>query len=114
MLTIQALQDLGVNTKEGLTRCVNNESFYFRMIKKAMDDNSYEQLRDAIAANQLDEAFEIAHKLKGATGNLSLTPLYDPICTISDGLKAHEEKDYTPYVTAMMSAREAITALCAD
>ena len=50
MLTIQGLKDLGVNTDEGLARCLNNEAFYFRLINMALNDAAYDSLRASFDA----------------------------------------------------------------
>ena len=44
MLTIETLNDFGVNTKEGLTRCMNNEKFYFKMLKMGLASDQFEKL----------------------------------------------------------------------
>ena len=113
MLTLQALQDFGVNTKEGMTRCLNNEQFYFRLINKALADNSYERLKAAVEANDLDSAFEIAHALKGVYGNLALTPLYEPVSEMTELLRARKEMDYSPYLETIQQRQQALQALCA-
>ncbi len=114
MLSIQKLQESGVNTKEGLARCLNNEQFYFKMIKKAMSDNSIENLKSAIEANDLDKAFEIAHNLKGVTGNLALTPLYEPIAEMTDLLRERKQMDYSAYIEKITNKKQEIAALCMD
>ena len=35
----------------------------------------------------MTSAFEAAHTLKGVTGNMGLTPLYDAVCTIVEPLR---------------------------
>ena len=112
MLSIQALKDLGVNTQEGMTRCLNNEQFYFRLINKAMADPGFDKLKDALEAGDLDTAFELAHALKGVTGNLALTPLFNPLSEMTEMLRTRTAADYTPLVTAMVDAKEALVNLC--
>lgn len=114
MLSIQKLQESGVNTKEGLERCLNNEQFYFKMIKKAMADDSVEKLKSAIEAGDLDKAFEIAHSLKGVTGNLALTSLYEPIAEMTDHLRAREQMDYSANIETITNRKQEIAALCMD
>ena len=41
MLTIQRLQEYGINTKEGLARCMNMEKFYFRMLGMGLKNDSF-------------------------------------------------------------------------
>ncbi len=76
MLTVEQLRNYGANVDEALKRCMNNEGFYLRLVKKAMQDPYCDQLKEAIEAKDFDRAFELAHALKGVAGNLSLTPLY--------------------------------------
>ena len=45
-------------------------------------------LEKALSAGDIKAAFEAAHALKGAVGNLSLTPLYDPINEITELLRS--------------------------
>lgn len=95
MLTLERLIEYGADTVKGLERCMNNEAFYFRLIGMAAADGNFDKLRQAIADGDLDNAFEAAHALKGITGNLSLDPLFDPICEITELLRAKTEMDYS-------------------
>ena len=57
MLTIDALKQLGCNTDEGLSRCMGNEAFYFKLIGRVVDDKNFQALEDAVAAKDFDAAF---------------------------------------------------------
>lgn len=95
MLTIDALKAYGANVEEGLGRCMNNEPFYLRMINMTLMDSGFEELKNAVAAKNTKAAFEAAHKLKGATGNVALTPIFKPVSTLSDMLKGHLDAPMT-------------------
>lgn len=112
MLSIQALNDFGVNTAEGMTRCLNNEQFYFRLIGKAVADPGFEKLRDAVAAGDMDKAFELAHALKGVTGNLALTPLFEPVSQMTELLRTHADADYGPMVDTLLERRNTLAEMC--
>ena len=114
MLSIQNLKEIGVNTKEGLERCLNNEQFYLKMVKKTMEGDNVEKLKAAIEANDLDKAFEIAHNLKGVTGNLSLAPLYQPLSEMTEHLRAREQMDYSSYIETITANKEKLAALYRD
>ena len=114
MLTIEGLQALGVNTQEGLERCLNNEAFYFRLVTKALEDDHVERLQAAIDANDLDTAFELVHALKGVFGNLALTPLFDIVNEMTERLRNREQIDYTDYLTAISEKKAALLKLCHD
>ena len=112
MLTVKALQELGVNTQEGLARCLNNEQFYFRLVDKAIKDTSFEKMKEAVEAGDYKTGFELAHALKGVIGNLSLTPIYKPVCEITELLRERTETDYSGYLNEILEARAGILALC--
>lgn len=87
MLTVDALRGWGANVQEGLGRCLNKEDFYLRLVGISLADSNFEKLDAAIASGDVKTAFDAAHNLKGATGNLSLTPVYDPVCAITEALR---------------------------
>ena len=96
MITLEKLKAFGANTEEGLSRCLNNEAFYLRLVGKFIEKNAYIALKEALSRNDLDAAFAEAHSLKGVLGNLSLTPLYQVIVEMTELLRARTKMDYTP------------------
>lgn len=91
MITIDSLRAYGANVDEGLARCLNNEAFYLRMVNMALADGNFDKLAAAMAAQDSPAAFEAAHALKGSTGNVSLTPIYGPICQLVELLRGRTE-----------------------
>ena len=86
-MTLDALRAYGANTGEGLARCMNNEPFYLRMVNMALADHNFEALSAAINTGNLTAAFEAAHALKGSIGNLSLTPIFEPVSALTELLR---------------------------
>ncbi len=86
-MTIESLEAYGANVKEGLARCLNNESFYLRLVGKCLGDANFDRLRDSVAAGDAKGAFEASHALKGSTGNLAITPIFDPVCELTEKLR---------------------------
>ena len=111
-MTVQELNDWGAATQEGLQRCINNEGFYLRMVGMIPNDVHFQELYDAIGARDLDKAFEAAHALKGSTGNLALSPLFDPICEITELLRARTDTDYTGLIGKIRAAQEELIRIC--
>ena len=93
MLTIDALKAYGANTEEGLSRCFNNESFYLRLVGMGLNDQNFDRLQTAVANGDAKGAFEAAHALKGSTGNLALTPIYKPVCELTELLRGKSTVD---------------------
>ena len=104
-MTIEKLTELGADTKEGLARCAGMEAFYLNLVTKAIQDDKYGELENLIAEKKYAEAFEVAHALKGVLANLALKPILDPICEITEGLRARTEMDYSGLVAQMKDAR---------
>ena len=84
MITIDTLTAFGADVKTGLGRCMNNESFYLRLVNMALNDPNFAKLRQALDAGDAKSVFEAAHALKGSLGNLSLTPVYDPVSKLTE------------------------------
>lgn len=110
MLTLETLQSYGVNTKEGLSRCMNNEKFYFRMLGMGLKNDSFDKLETLLAAGNLDEAFEQAHAIKGVVGNLAITPIYNQIADITESLRARKDLDYVSIYKPVKSLRDELVA----
>jgi HPt (histidine-containing phosphotransfer) domain-containing protein len=86
-MTLDALRAYGANTREGLARCLNNEAFYLRMVAMALADQNFDALTAAMNAGNTSAAFAAAHALKGSIGNVSLTPIYKPVCELTELLR---------------------------
>ncbi len=95
-MTLDELKNQGCNVDEGLKRCMNNEAFYLKMVDMFFSDGSkIDALGTALQADDLDEAFEQAHALKGVCANLALTPLEIKISEITELLRARTQTDYS-------------------
>lgn len=91
MITLEALKEFGANTEEGLARCMGMEEFYVQLVGTMLGDANFEKLDSAVEAGDAASAFEAAHALKGALGNLSLTPVCDPVIEITERLRGQTE-----------------------
>lgn len=87
MLTLEELRAYGADVDEGMARCFQNEAFYLRLVGMGLHDANFDRLREALASQDAATAFEAAHALKGSIGNLSLTPIYRPICALAELLR---------------------------
>ena len=114
MLTLEKLEEMGINTKEGLNRCMDNEAFYFKMIALGISNECFESLGKALSSGNLDEAFEAAHALKGVIGNLAIAPIYDPLVKITEMLRAKKDADYMPMYNQIKDMRDRLLAACKD
>ena len=111
MITVESLREYGANVDEGLTRCLNKEDFYLKMVNLGLKDERFEKLGEIIASKDLNAAFEAVHALKGVVGNLALTPLLEPIEKMTELLRNHTDTDYSEYVSQIKSEREKILSV---
>ena len=111
MLTTDALKQFGADVDDGLSRCMGNEAFYFKLIGKVVEDKNFQALEDAVAAKDLDKAFDAAHSLKGVLGNLALTPVYEPVYEITELLRERKDIDYSEYLKTISEKRSELAAL---
>lgn len=77
MSLLQELKGLGVNTDEGLQRMGGNSSLYERMLVKLKDMIKDSPVRMDFDCNDYSDIVEAAHTIKGASGNLAVTPIYE-------------------------------------
>lgn len=111
-MTIDDLRRFGADTDEGIRRCMGNEGFYLRLVKMMPNDKNFTILFDAIEKGDLDTAFEAAHALKGALGNLSITSLLDPVLKITDLLRSRIRMDYSDLVSEIRKKHHELAELC--
>ena len=94
-MKIDDLRGIRRERRRGLSRCLNNEEFYLKLVGSMRDEDKFDALESAIEDGRLDDAFEAAHALKGVLGNLSITPLYEPVAEITELLRARTDMDYS-------------------
>ena len=90
MLTLDALKAYGANVDEGMARCFNNEAFYLKLVGMGLADANFDRLASGISSGDAREAFEAAHALKGSIGNLAITPIYQPVCALTELLRGKD------------------------
>lgn len=111
MLSIDALKAYGVNVQEGLGRCLNNEMFYFRLVKMSLADANVQKLGDALDRGDTHAAFEAAHALKGVMANLALTPILKPASELTEILRAGSREGAEALYEEIVKQRDALKAL---
>ena len=93
MSLLDEMKELGVNVDEGLKRFMGNSALYekmfgsfVKMINKSLVDPDFD-------ANDYQDVIEKTHAIKGATGNLSITPLYEAYSKIVSLLREDKPEE---------------------
>ncbi|MCR4956755.1 MAG: Hpt domain-containing protein [Lachnospiraceae bacterium] len=74
-VTEEKLHDLGMDIPSTLERFLDNEDMLLKFLRKFADDTNMDRLEKAIANEDIKEAFEATHAMKGVSANLSLGKL---------------------------------------
>ena len=112
MITVDQLKQFGANTEEGLARCFGNEALYLKLVSAVPAEGSFQALKEAVDANDLQKGFEAAHALKGVLGNLSLTPLYEKASEITELLRGKTQADYGKLIDELFAQKDELDKLC--
>ena len=78
---------------QGALSIMMNDMLIERMIRKFMGDNSCKQIVSCYQEGKLHDVFVLSHTLKGVAGNLSLTPLYEISCVITEATRNNDQAD---------------------
>ena len=78
MSLLEELRTLGVDTAEGLDRVMGDSDLSEMMLGMFVDAVKNADISlDEVSGSDLDGLIRTIHTLKGTTGNLSLTPLFN-------------------------------------
>ena len=79
----------GFDVEDGLDRMLGRPELYLKFLFKLADDHGEDAalVRDALAQGDHDTAHRLAHTVKGVSGNLSATDLYQAATDLSNSIK---------------------------
>ena len=104
------LRQLGVNVDEAVARMMGNEAVYQRILGKFPAMLESTALSTDFDASDCKPVIEKAHSLKGTTGNLSLTPLYEAYTKITNLLREGETESARELLMEIQPVQEKIVA----
>ncbi|MCR5345283.1 MAG: Hpt domain-containing protein [Lachnospiraceae bacterium] len=82
----------GADIEGVLDRFMDDEELYATCLQEFVETTNITELKNNIESGSYDNAFEIAHALKGVAGNLGLVPLFDSSCVLVESLR-HKNYD---------------------
>ena len=110
----------GIDIKNALTRLGNNKKLYLSILKDFYDTNKniFENFKKAVSSNDTKQLRYMAHTLKGVSGNISATEIFDittdlEINAIENNIKECE-KLLDPLNMAVNKVFDSITKLLSD
>lgn len=107
------LRAAGADMDGAMNRLVNDEELYAACFDYFMDDPSFAALSAALDSEDYAAAFEAAHSLKGVSGNLGLTRLYQLCGGLVEPLRHGQPGDanLSELYAALIKERDALKLL---
>ncbi|MEG1528557.1 MAG: Hpt domain-containing protein [Clostridia bacterium] len=93
----EKLKIYGADIEGIMGRFVNDVELYHACLITYVTDQAFVKLGEALRSKNYDSAFEYAHALKGTTGNMGLTPLYDITCALVEDLRKNQYANVLRY-----------------
>ena len=91
----EILQAYGMDIASTVARFGGNEALMMRFLKTFPNDPTMQSLRDAVAAGNREAIGVAAHSLKGLTGNLGLTSLFEESSLLMNALRQDADAETT-------------------
>ncbi len=109
MSLFEELKELGVNVDEGLERVMDDEPLYETMLGMFIDRVIGAPIKiEDFAGDNLDELIGRVHILKGLTGNLAMTLLYEGYMQVLDLLRTNRPEEAVEEYKRILPAQTAI------
>lgn len=108
MALLDELKELHVDVDKALNSLGGKSSLYEKLIFKLSLMIKDYGITDDFEDNDYQEITEKAHALKGATGNLAVTPLYDGYSDVVRLLREDRPEQAKEVIRAMLPVQEEI------
>jgi len=79
--------EAGINYDTGVNRFAGNAEMFEKFLVKFPADPTFPDLKSSIAGDDAEQAFRLAHTLKGVTGNLSMDELLKNLNPVVEALR---------------------------
>lgn len=110
MTLLEELRTLDVDVDGGLKRINGNEKLYTKLLGSFTKSINTYKVEADFDGNDYNETIERAHAIKGVSGNLSITPVYEAYTKIVDLLRAGKPEEARPLVEEILPVQEKIIA----
>lgn len=106
----EELKSLGVDVDGGLKRIGGNEALYKRLLNTFVKAMKGQQVSPDFDLADYEEVKEKAHAIKGTSGNLSITPVFEAYSRIMELLRADQPQEAKEVLVKIIPVQEEIVA----
>ena len=107
---LDELKALDVDVEAGLQRLGGNKNLYTRLLGSFVKTINEYYVSTDFDGNDYKEATDKAHAIKGASGNLSITPVYDAYTQIVDLLRKDQPEQARELLEKIIPVQDKIIA----
>lgn len=106
----EELKDLGVDVDGGLQRINGNEKLYTRLLGTYVKTIKSQSVSPDFDSTDYEDVKEKAHAIKGTSGNLSITPVYEAYTEIMNLLRAGQPDEAKLLIEKIEPVQEQIVS----
>lgn len=110
MTMTEELKNLGVDVDGALKRLGGNAGLYERLLGTLPKTIREHYVSADFDGNDYKETTEMAHAIKGTSGNLSITPMYEAYTEIVNLLRAGKPEEAREILKKILPVQENILA----
>ncbi len=101
----------GVDVEAAVSRLMGNEALLERLLRKFAADANFAALKAAVKDGNREQALAASHTLKGMTGNLSMTVLFDLFSRQVEAIRGGDWERAVSLMDEITPARERVLSL---
>ena len=84
---LEALIRWGADPNAAIRRMIGDEDLFLKLLYDFMNSGDWDILAELVEQGRFDEAFVVSHRMKGSAADLSLGPLLNSFCIVTDDLR---------------------------
>lgn len=105
---LEELRTMGVNVEEAVDRFVGNAALYEKMLRTFPKMIRSSEVTPDFDGNDYADVIEKTHAIKGTSGNLSLTPIYEAYTEIVNLLRSEKPEEARQVLVDVLPVQEKI------
>ena len=105
-MIFQTLEEWGCDVEGALDRFLDDKELYVTCLRTVVEDANFAKLGSALDEQNVSQAFDYAHTLKGVFANLGLTPMFVIVETIVEPLRAGSGKNLEEPYEHLLASNE--------
>ena len=108
MTLLEELKTLGVHVDDGLKRVMGNEKLYIKLLGTYVRTVKGQAVQPDFDSSECKEIIEKVHSIKGTSGNLSITPVYEAYAQILNQLRGGQIEEAREGIRNVLPVQEEI------